>query len=168
MVVVRPPWHELSRGPIPLQEGFIPAVTAHRDVIPAVRRISDATWQASARCRASATDMFFPQRTRTWGERIRLEQAAKKICERCPVLVECRTYALEHEERHGVWGGLTESERRSRFATGRSATQKQNHRSTISTRDERGARPWTPTTTTSSRSQCGGSRTVAPGGRTSS
>ncbi|WP_081264324.1 WhiB family transcriptional regulator [Prescottella equi] len=132
MVVVRPPWHELSRGPIPLQEGFIPAVTAHRDVIPAVRRISDATWQASARCRASATDMFFPQRTRTWGERIRLEQAAKKICERCPVLVECRTYALEHEERHGVWGGLTESERRSRFATGRSATQKQNHRSTIS------------------------------------
>ncbi|MBM4504330.1 hypothetical protein GS582_10965 [Rhodococcus hoagii] len=112
--------------------------------------------------------MFFPQRTRTWGERIRLEQAAKKICERCPVLVECRTYALEHEERHGVWGGLTESERRSRFATAVLQRRSRTTDQRFPTRDERGARPWTPTTTTSSRSQCGGSRTVAPGGRTSS
>ena len=107
-------------------------MSAHRDASPTIRRASDATWQAAARCRAVATDMFFPQRTRTWGERIRLEQAAKKICERCPVLAECRSYALEHEERFGVWGGLTEAERRSSFTSGRSATPKQKHQLTIS------------------------------------
>jgi WhiB family redox-sensing transcriptional regulator len=76
--------------------------------------------------------MFFPQRTRIRGERIRLEQAAKKICERCPVLAECRSYALEREERFGVWGGLTEAERRSRFANGRSTAPTPKHQLTIS------------------------------------
>ena len=37
---------------------------------------------------------------------------AKAICVRCPVLEECREYALEVGETHGIWGGLNEMERR--------------------------------------------------------
>jgi WhiB family transcriptional regulator, redox-sensing transcriptional regulator len=36
---------------------------------------------------------------------------AKKICQQCPVMQECREWALEHKESYGVWGGLSEGER---------------------------------------------------------
>ncbi|WP_280759988.1 WhiB family transcriptional regulator [Prescottella agglutinans] len=95
---------------------------------PALTRIPDFSWQASARCRATATNMFFPRQTRSWGERIRLERAAKNVCAGCAVLLECRSYALEFEERFGVWGGLTEAERRSRLSTGRPSVTTRAHR----------------------------------------
>jgi WhiB family redox-sensing transcriptional regulator len=38
-------------------------------------------------------------------------QEAKKICHRCPVMQQCREWALKHREQYGVWGGLTEAER---------------------------------------------------------
>ncbi|MDX6335165.1 MAG: WhiB family transcriptional regulator, redox-sensing transcriptional regulator, partial [Streptosporangiaceae bacterium] len=37
---------------------------------------------------------------------------AKKVCRGCEVRVECLEYALEHDERFGIWGGLSERERR--------------------------------------------------------
>ncbi|HET9518524.1 MAG TPA: WhiB family transcriptional regulator, partial [Actinoplanes sp.] len=37
---------------------------------------------------------------------------AKRICGRCEVKVECLEYALGHDERFGIWGGLSERERR--------------------------------------------------------
>lgn len=37
---------------------------------------------------------------------------AKEVCADCPVTVECLTYALEQDERFGVWGGRDENERR--------------------------------------------------------
>lgn len=37
---------------------------------------------------------------------------AVATCLVCPVLAECRAYAMAADERHGVWGGLTEGERR--------------------------------------------------------
>ena len=37
---------------------------------------------------------------------------AKLICQGCPVKVECLEYALENNERFGVWGGLSEHQRR--------------------------------------------------------
>jgi WhiB family redox-sensing transcriptional regulator len=37
--------------------------------------------------------------------------AAKAICTGCPVLAQCRAYALDANEPHGIWGGLTEGER---------------------------------------------------------
>jgi WhiB family redox-sensing transcriptional regulator len=40
-------------------------------------------------------------------------KAAKKVCRRCLVAQECLEYALAHNERFGVWGGLSERERRS-------------------------------------------------------
>lgn len=43
-----------------------------------------------------------------WAEQ---EHRAKQVCDSCPAVVECRAWALEHNERYGVWGGLTERER---------------------------------------------------------
>lgn len=39
------------------------------------------------------------------------EWKAKQVCRACPVSVECLDYALFHREQHGVWGGMSESER---------------------------------------------------------
>lgn len=40
------------------------------------------------------------------------KQAAIRACARCPLLVPCRAYALQTQPPHGIWGGLTETERR--------------------------------------------------------
>ncbi|MFZ4515584.1 MAG: WhiB family transcriptional regulator [Acidimicrobiia bacterium] len=75
--------------------------------------INDTDWQLRAECRGPGADLFYPPAVgETREERRRRERHAKAICARCAVLVECRTYALSTEEPHGVWGGLTELERR--------------------------------------------------------
>lgn len=38
--------------------------------------------------------------------------AAKALCAGCPVRVACLEFALAHDERHGVWGGASERQRR--------------------------------------------------------
>ncbi|WP_231921931.1 WhiB family transcriptional regulator [Rhodococcus rhodochrous] len=50
--------------------------------------------------------------------RQRRERTAKQICTSCPVRIPCRDYALETRERHGIWGGTSESDRRGRRPTG--------------------------------------------------
>lgn len=40
-----------------------------------------------------------------------MERKTKAICRACPVIAECRRHALDIDERHGVWGGLTTAER---------------------------------------------------------
>jgi WhiB family redox-sensing transcriptional regulator len=40
------------------------------------------------------------------------EQRAKAVCARCPVLDQCREHALRAREPYGVWGGMTEHERK--------------------------------------------------------
>jgi WhiB family redox-sensing transcriptional regulator len=63
-------------------------------------------------CREVDGSLFFgPEQESRSARAIRLS-AAKRVCARCPVLERCRTYALENEERYGVWGGLAEEERR--------------------------------------------------------
>lgn len=49
-----------------------------------------------------------------WFSRVQSPRVAEAVeaCRWCPVLEACRSYALEADERHGVWGGLTEVERR--------------------------------------------------------
>lgn len=58
--------------------------------------------------RQSLADLFFPLSEEDT-DRI---EAAKTICGRCPVQADCLQFALAHGEDHGVWGGLTEGERR--------------------------------------------------------
>lgn len=62
------------------------------------------TWQSDARCRGTNADVFFPS----------LEEdpsPAKSICAECPVRLACLAFALEHGEKYGIWGGMTERER---------------------------------------------------------
>ena len=62
-------------------------------------------WMDDALCIQSDPEAWFPDK----GESPRL---AKLVCSRCPVRADCLSYALTRRERFGVWGGLTERERR--------------------------------------------------------
>lgn len=74
---------------------------------------STAGWQLRAACRGEDSSYFFaPSYFEKRWEKDAREAVAKAICTRCPVLVECREYALDVREGHGIWGGLNEMERR--------------------------------------------------------
>jgi WhiB family transcriptional regulator, redox-sensing transcriptional regulator len=70
-------------------------------------------WMLSANC-LGRTDLFFaPDDSETRAERRYRESQAKSVCHDCVVRVECLSEALRSDERFGIWGGLTERERRS-------------------------------------------------------
>lgn len=57
--------------------------------------------------------MFYPPSSfERRDDKLAREAAAKAICERCTVRAECLDYAIAIREPHGVWGGLSESERK--------------------------------------------------------
>lgn len=62
-------------------------------------------WMLRGLCAQTDPDAFFPNTGENAGP-------SKSVCAACPVRVECLEYALEHNERFGVWGGLSERERR--------------------------------------------------------
>ena len=67
-------------------------------------------WRQQAACRACPADLFFPVGSMaTSPNEIR---AAKAVCESCPVVGSCLSYALETNQESGVWGGTSEEERR--------------------------------------------------------
>lgn len=63
------------------------------------------SWQRDALCAQTDPDAFFPEKGGSTRE-------AKGICEQCTVRLECLMYSLENDERFGIWGGLSERERR--------------------------------------------------------
>lgn len=70
-------------------------------------------WQLRASCRGPVSALFFPPTSsERRDDREAREQRAKAICRDCPVMVDCRDYALSIREPHGIWGGLNETERR--------------------------------------------------------
>jgi len=62
-------------------------------------------WRSEALCAQADPDAWFPEK----GGSTRM---AKRICLGCPVKQQCLEYALIHDQRWGVWGGLSERERR--------------------------------------------------------
>jgi WhiB family redox-sensing transcriptional regulator len=73
----------------------------------------DETWQLRAACRGAESHLFFaPNHFERKEEKEAREMRAKEICEICPVVRPCRDYAIAIREPHGIWGGLTELERR--------------------------------------------------------
>lgn len=62
-------------------------------------------WSQQAACRGLDPEIFYPVSDEDAGE-------AKEICEACPVRQPCLESALVEREKYGVWGGLTERERR--------------------------------------------------------
>jgi WhiB family redox-sensing transcriptional regulator len=65
----------------------------------------DQGWQERALCAETDPEAFFPEKGGSTRE-------AKKICTGCEVRSECLDYALANDERFGIWGGLSERERR--------------------------------------------------------
>jgi hypothetical protein len=63
-------------------------------------------WREVAACRGADPEIFFPERGAS-------TEPARAVCRRCPVTIECLGYALDHGEKLGIWGGLSERQRRS-------------------------------------------------------
>lgn len=61
-------------------------------------------WTELAKCRQVEPDALFVKGA--------AQQQAKLICRGCPVIAECLADALDHQTEFGVWGGMTERERR--------------------------------------------------------
>jgi WhiB family transcriptional regulator, redox-sensing transcriptional regulator len=73
------------------------------------------TWHLRAACRGPESVLFFPPAIGERSEdREARERRAKAICAGCDVREECLDFALRVREPHGIWGGLTEVERRRR------------------------------------------------------
>ena len=62
-------------------------------------------WQERALCAQTDPEAFFPEKGGSTRE-------AKRVCHSCDVRSACLEYALENDERFGIWGGLSERERR--------------------------------------------------------
>jgi WhiB family redox-sensing transcriptional regulator len=79
--------------------------------VPGVRRadVDDddnaLAWQSDALCAQTDPEAFFPEKGGSTRD-------AKKICSSCEVRAQCLEYALQNDERFGIWGGLSERERR--------------------------------------------------------
>ena len=70
-------------------------------------------WEDRARCLQYDPEIFFATRARA-------ERRAKSICDRCPVRMECLTFALQSKVEFGVWGGTNGKERRALLQSPRS------------------------------------------------
>ena len=74
--------------------------------------IDEWDWQLHGACRGMDSSFFFHPDGERGPRREHRASEAKKVCASCPVLEPCRRHALATREPYGVWGGLTEDERR--------------------------------------------------------
>ena len=65
----------------------------------------ESSWQERALCAQTDPEAFFPEKGGSTRE-------AKRVCLSCDVRGDCLEYALMNDERFGIWGGLSERERR--------------------------------------------------------
>lgn len=69
-----------------------------------------ARWWSRAACASADPELFFP--ISHTGPAVRQVMRAKAVCARCDIQRECLRYALDAGSIQGVWGGMTEDERR--------------------------------------------------------
>jgi len=67
-------------------------------------------WRHTAACRDEDPELFFP--IGTTGPALMQVEDAKAVCRQCNVVESCLTWALENGQDAGVWGGMSEDERR--------------------------------------------------------
>lgn len=91
----------------------IPFVSTPSVAVEAV----DRSWRAVANCHDLPAGLFFPEANDHHGRR-----EAKAVCAGCSVRAECLDYAVSTGEHHGIWGGVTERERRRIVTRSRAAT----------------------------------------------
>jgi len=77
----------------------------YEDFRAAISQGEDLAWQDGANCRGANADLFFPERGAS-------TRAAKAICRECQVRPECLEFAIVTGEKFGIWGGMSERERR--------------------------------------------------------
>jgi WhiB family redox-sensing transcriptional regulator len=65
------------------------------------------SWMKEGRCAEVDTELFFPEKGDSASA-----TAARNICMQCEVRVQCLEYALNNNERYGIWGGTNERDRR--------------------------------------------------------
>lgn len=65
----------------------------------------DTSWRESSNCLGVDPDLFFPERGASTRE-------AKEVCRGCVVREDCLEFALQNSEKFGIWGGMSERERR--------------------------------------------------------
>ena len=90
-------WNILGDGPLTWSD------IADVDVL--TRDDGPLAWQQHALCAQTDPEAFFPEKGGSTRE-------AKSVCQACTVRAECLEYALANDERFGIWGGLSERERR--------------------------------------------------------
>src|ERR1700693_3495613 len=90
-----------ERGGCALSEVIVPLahVGIHQE------DADDQGWQDQALCAQTDPEAFFPEKGGSTRE-------SKRVCRSCEVRSECLEYALENDERFGIWGGMSERERR--------------------------------------------------------
>ncbi|WP_147794073.1 WhiB family transcriptional regulator [Cellulomonas sp. Y8] len=96
-----------DEGPFP-SEARTPQTETVAPVLPLFGTPEDdgiMGWQERALCAQTDPEAFFPEKGGSTRE-------AKKVCTGCEVRAECLEYALANDERFGIWGGLSERERR--------------------------------------------------------
>lgn len=93
------PWRSERRTTDQRVADLITHLLTHRQEPP-------GPWVEDALCAQTDPDAFYPEKGGS-------TRHAKAICATCPVVAECLDYALTAGERHGIWGGKSERERRS-------------------------------------------------------
>ncbi len=98
-----------NTGPAPIETPMRPQLSLvpdpiDIDVAPPLTP-EDDLWQERALCAQTDPEAFFPEKGGSTRE-------AKRICQGCEVKDACLDYALANDERFGIWGGLSERERR--------------------------------------------------------
>jgi len=68
-------------------------------------------WQLQARCRDEDPSLFFAVEGERCEAVSRRQRRAKAVCAQCHVIKECLEHSILHEERFGIWGGLSVEER---------------------------------------------------------
>jgi len=74
-------------------------------LLQALGDAEELSWQDKANCMGVDPDLFFPERGASTRE-------AKEVCRGCVVRLDCLEYALDNSEKFGIWGGMSERERR--------------------------------------------------------
>lgn len=69
------------------------------------------SWHDQASCRDADPELFYTPDTHDMARYFSQKQEAIAICEQCPVMEQCREYAIEAGEQLGIWGGTTPRDR---------------------------------------------------------
>jgi WhiB family redox-sensing transcriptional regulator len=78
-----------------------------------LERVDREPWQDASACSGEMRMLFYPPlRAEKKTVRLSRESRAKNVCASCPVSDACLQHAFTNDERYGIWGGLTDRERR--------------------------------------------------------